>query len=201
MNLVWASHVVSHVLLGNHPGSGGGRNSMPEIMKNFTFLRNCRQSETPPARRRTSVRAPHPGYRFEPTWWSLRLGSSIICPINRKFFSLCIIARGSEQGAKGERPWGFEREMVSLKQSRWLASLDRNPVYRIMSVCHWRARTTAFFRGGYSRREVVSKRADNREAVFDVGKLPLPRLFFISSKCGPANLSFQTLDHISMTWL
>lgn len=25
--------------------------------------------------------------------------------------------------------------MVSLKQSRWLVALDRNPVYRIMSVC------------------------------------------------------------------
>jgi len=69
-------------------------------MKNFAFLRDCRQSEILVlffAALRVTLT--HPEYRFGRTWWSLRLGSSIICAINRKFFSLCIIAGDrTEQG-------------------------------------------------------------------------------------------------------
>lgn len=40
-----------------------------------------------------------------------------------------------KMAARSEGTGTREEEMVSLKQSRWLVALDRNPVYRIMSVC------------------------------------------------------------------
>lgn len=43
--------------------------------------------------------------------------------------------RWNEGGLKARGNGTRDEEMVSLKQSRWLVALDRNPVYRIMIVC------------------------------------------------------------------
>lgn len=79
-----------------------GRNSMPKIMKEFhVFAKLPSIGDIVPSL--SFSLSSHPEYRFGQTWWSLRLGSSIICAINRKFFSLCIIAekrmkRGKKRG-------------------------------------------------------------------------------------------------------
>lgn len=96
-----------------------GRNSMPKIMKEFhVFAKLPSIGDIVPSL--PFSLSSRPEYRFGQTWWSLRLGSSIICAINRKFFSLCIIA-GTGRRVKRGKSVGVEREMVSLKQSRWYA--------------------------------------------------------------------------------
>lgn len=137
---------------------------MSGIMKNFTFSRNWRQSETPHASPHTLAGISFGADVMVFASWQLhylRHQSEILFPLHHR----------EGAGWKGERLRGFERETVSLKQSRWLVSLDRNPVYRIMSVCHWRAPTTAFSRNGCYRYGKLMKLAEKERISWNLCSL------------------------------